>query len=79
MQALIDFDGWRKWKDFSQSNKEDDASSNKGIKGSATSKKKRSNRMSVGSNPGVSTPHLAIKEGNESGAGGGAGLNGQAS
>ncbi|KAI1771643.1 CheY-like protein [Hypoxylon cercidicola] len=35
MQALIDFDGWRKWKDFSQKAQEDDskkASANKGAK-----------------------------------------------
>lgn len=25
MQALIDFDGWRKWKDFSQKAEEDKA------------------------------------------------------
>lgn len=25
VQALIDFDGWRKWKDFSQKAEEDDA------------------------------------------------------
>lgn len=25
MQALIDFDGWRKWKDFSQKTEDDDA------------------------------------------------------
>ncbi len=24
MQALIDFDGWRKWKDFSQKSEEDE-------------------------------------------------------
>jgi osomolarity two-component system, response regulator SSK1 len=24
MQALIDFDGWRKWKDFSQKSEQDD-------------------------------------------------------
>lgn len=35
MQALIDFDGWRKWKDFSQKAQEDDlkkASTSKGAK-----------------------------------------------
>ena len=26
MQALIDFDGWRKWKDFSQQAEETEAS-----------------------------------------------------
>ncbi len=61
MQALIDFDGWRKWKDFSQqgalTEKEDAA------KAKEKSKKKKANRMSLGSNSGsTSRLALAIKE-----------------
>jgi len=57
MQALIDFDGWRKWKDFSQSNKEDEAK-----------KKKKGNRASLVGNA-MTTSRTAIKEENESPAG----------
>jgi osomolarity two-component system, response regulator SSK1 len=43
MQALIDFDGWRKWKDFSQEAQENEAS-----KKSATAKAKlKKNRSSL--------------------------------
>uniref|UniRef100_A0A8H7NLM4 Response regulatory domain-containing protein n=1 Tax=Bionectria ochroleuca TaxID=29856 RepID=A0A8H7NLM4_BIOOC len=44
MQALIDFDGWRKWKDFSQSNQESEASKKAAAaaKAKATKKKNRS-------------------------------------
>jgi osomolarity two-component system response regulator SSK1 len=46
MQALIDFDGWRKWKDFSQNNTENETSK----KAAAASKSKaKKNRMSLGS------------------------------
>jgi osomolarity two-component system response regulator SSK1 len=50
MQALIDFDGWRKWKDFSQQNND----SEKGGDGAAKGKlggaaKKKKNRTSLGS------------------------------
>ena len=60
MQALIDFDGWRKWKDFSQgalTEKEE-------VKAKEKSKKKKANRMSLGSNSGAgsSTSRLAIRE-----------------
>ncbi|KAH8646390.1 hypothetical protein BGZ60DRAFT_243975 [Tricladium varicosporioides] len=51
MQALIDFDGWRKWKDFSQiqaSNGDGDGDEKK----KPLKKKGRANRMSVGSNSG---------------------------
>jgi osomolarity two-component system, response regulator SSK1 len=43
MQALIDFDGWRKWKDFSQNVEEENKKTpiNKG--------KARKNRISLGS------------------------------
>lgn len=43
MQALIDFDGWRKWKDFSQKAVEDDA------KKTAAAKAKAKKRQSIGS------------------------------
>ena len=57
MQALIDFDGWRKWKDFSAKQSNAGASNTgeeKTEKKSALSKKKKSNRMSVGSASGSS-------------------------
>jgi osomolarity two-component system response regulator SSK1 len=47
MQALIDFDGWRKWKDFSQSTTNHDAE--KENKSKALEKKKKKNRASLGS------------------------------
>lgn len=46
MQALIDFDGWRKWKDFSEQNQEADK------KGAFKGKAKK-NRMSLGSAGGL--------------------------
>jgi osomolarity two-component system response regulator SSK1 len=65
MQALIDFDGWRKWKDFSQGNGEvSEKSDGKKVLSSAN-KKKKANRASVGSNPGASSSRLAIHEENE--------------
>jgi osomolarity two-component system response regulator SSK1 len=44
MQALIDFDGWRKWKDFSQKAIEDET-----VKKAAAAKVKASkkNRLSM--------------------------------
>ena len=42
MQALIDFDGWRKWKDLSQKGEETDAAK----KASAKAKAKK-NRLSL--------------------------------
>jgi osomolarity two-component system, response regulator SSK1 len=44
MQALIDFDGWRKWKHFSQKAEEDDAA-----KKAASTKLKanKKNRLSM--------------------------------
>ncbi|PVH76334.1 hypothetical protein DL98DRAFT_562054 [Cadophora sp. DSE1049] len=61
MQALIDFDGWRKWKDFSQQADTEDKSGSKSAKLSAANKKKK-NRSSLGANPGGSTSRLAIQE-----------------
>ncbi|CZR63700.1 related to response regulator Mcs4 [Phialocephala subalpina] len=59
MQALIDFDGWRKWKDFSQNNTETEKEkSGKAI----VAAKKKKNRASLGSNPGGSTSRLAVHE-----------------
>ncbi|KAB5547070.1 response regulator receiver domain-containing protein [Coniochaeta sp. 2T2.1] len=52
MQALIDFDGWRKWKDFSGLNKgADDAASEASKKagGAAAKSKKAKNRTSMSS------------------------------
>lgn len=51
MQALIDFDGWRKWKDFSQNNQETESSKKATALGKSKAKK---NRMSLGSNVGTS-------------------------
>jgi osomolarity two-component system response regulator SSK1 len=59
MQALIDFDGWRKWKDFSQ---QGNLEADKGGKALATAKRKKANRTSLGSNPGGSTSRLAVHE-----------------
>ncbi|KAI1403128.1 CheY-like protein [Hypoxylon fuscum] len=41
MQALIDFDGWRKWKDFSQKAQADDSKKAAAQKGSKAPKKNR--------------------------------------
>lgn len=60
MQALIDFDGWRKWKDFSQQADKEEKGA-KSAKLSAANKKKK-NRSSLGANPGGSTSRLAIQE-----------------
>jgi osomolarity two-component system response regulator SSK1 len=57
MQALIDFDGWRKWKDFSQQNADEKEMSKKsvlggGVIGSSSAGgggKKKKNRTSLGS------------------------------
>jgi osomolarity two-component system, response regulator SSK1 len=59
MQALIDFDGWRKWKDFSQNNIDND--SNKKVVASAKMKAKK-NRMSLGSVPSGISVNKSIKE-----------------
>ena len=72
MQALIDFDGWRKWKDFSQNKTTadgDTAGKPEGKKTSLASSKKKKNRQSVGSQAGGSSTRLPIKEEeNEGGA-----------
>ncbi len=60
MQALIDFDGWRKWKDFSSLTSSKD-SEDKGEKKLA-SKKKKGSRMSVGSGSGSSTVRPPVRE-----------------
>lgn len=41
MQALIDFDGWRKWKDFSQKAEQDDSKKAAAAKGAKIPKKNR--------------------------------------
>lgn len=69
MQALIDFDGWRKWKDFSQNKAADGDVLGKEKKASLASNKKKKNRQSIGSQAGASTTRLPIKEEeNEGGA-----------
>ncbi|KAF6839993.1 osomolarity two-component response regulator ssk1 [Colletotrichum musicola] len=47
MQALIDFDGWRRWKDFSQQNDETDAAK----KSAVLKTKAKKNRLSMTSVP----------------------------
>jgi osomolarity two-component system, response regulator SSK1 len=47
MQALIDFDGWRKWKDFSQKAGEDDAAKKATAAASAAKMKHKKNRLST--------------------------------
>jgi osomolarity two-component system, response regulator SSK1 len=59
MQALIDFDGWRKWKDFSQNNTENDSSKKTAVSAKLKSKK---NRMSLGSIPSGTALNNSIKE-----------------
>ncbi len=60
MQALIDFDGWRKWKDFSQTTDEAETGSKKSG-GALTKNKPKKNRMSLGGSNGV-TVTKSIKE-----------------
>lgn len=55
MQALIDFDGWRKWKDFSQQNEENEVKK-------VVPKGKKKNRMSVGGGTVTLVPPKSIKE-----------------
>ncbi|RDW66937.1 hypothetical protein BP5796_09686 [Coleophoma crateriformis] len=67
MQALIDFDGWRKWKDFSQAKDESTLAENKKKdKTGEVDKKKRkkNNRSSLGSIGGAAAAK-SIKEENE--------------
>ena len=66
MQALIDFDGWRKWKDFSQQ-PDKSAESEKDAKSKAAAKKKKANRASLGSITGGSTNRLVLAEGSAGG------------
>lgn len=55
MQALIDFDGWRKWKDFSsQQAAEKEAADSKKKDTQGLVKAKRKNRNSMGSVGGIS-------------------------
>lgn len=46
MQALIDFDGWRKWKDYSEKAEETDAA-----KKAAAKAKTKKNRASLNMTP----------------------------
>lgn len=52
MQALIDFDGWRKWKDFSQNRDEQDAAK-KAAAAKAKTKKNRSSLTTAAYNGGT--------------------------
>lgn len=66
MQALIDYDGWRQWKDFSQDHKEDDCKDGKGKGAMGTTSylggKKKKNKVGVGSNVAAPSSHVTIKE-----------------
>lgn len=67
MQALIDYDGWRQWKDFSQ-DRDDDSKESKGKSSAgsgASSGKKKKHRPSAGSSPSASTSHISTKDLNE--------------
>lgn len=57
MQALIDFDGWRKWKDFSQAGGAGADDEKKKV-----AAKKKKDRRSLGSNPGAGSSRVAIPE-----------------
>jgi osomolarity two-component system response regulator SSK1 len=70
MQALIDFDGWRKWKDFSSNQSSNQQNEDKPEKKSLA-KKKKGNRVSVGSNGAAGASRLSIKEEGGEGEGGG--------
>ena len=54
MQALIDFDGWRKWKDFSQKAKDDSSTPKSAAKGQGKSPidRKREKRVSTSASSG---------------------------
>lgn len=68
MQALIDYDGWRQWKDFSQDSRDDDSkdSKAKGPSGlGASSGKKKKHRPSAGSSPSASNSQISTKDINE--------------
>ena len=56
MQALIDFDGWRKWKDSSQTTKPADADNKKAM---ATTNSNNNNNKSVNNNNNNSKPPKA--------------------
>lgn len=47
MQALIDFDGWRKWKDFSQKSEEKEASKRAAASAAAAKAKAKKNKAAV--------------------------------
>ena len=47
MQALIDFDGWRKWKDFSQKAAESEAAKKAAAASKAKAKKNRTSLTAV--------------------------------
>jgi len=53
MQALIDFDGWRKWKDFSQIQQNGEGDGENGDKKKKGKGKNKGNRVSVGSSAGL--------------------------
>jgi osomolarity two-component system, response regulator SSK1 len=69
MQALIDYDGWRQWKDFSQDSRDDDSKDGKskgfaGLAAGASGGRKKKHRISAGSSPSASTSHIPLKESN---------------
>jgi osomolarity two-component system, response regulator SSK1 len=67
MQALIDYDGWRQWKDFSQEGSRDDDAKDIKVKGGSTGSggsggKKKKYRPSAGSSPSASNSQISTKE-----------------
>jgi osomolarity two-component system response regulator SSK1 len=66
MQALIDYDGWRQWKDFSQDGSRDDDSKDSKLKGSTGSGssggKKKKHKPSAGSSPSASNSQMSTKD-----------------
>jgi osomolarity two-component system response regulator SSK1 len=65
MQALIDFDGWRKWKDFSA--KEDEVNTAAAAKKASLAKKKK-NRSSFGAASATAGATIREEDGEGSGA-----------
>ena len=63
MQALIDFDGWRKWKDFGSSNGEDKKDASAAKDSSLTAAKKavmKPKRKPTGQKD-ITSPHRAAQ------------------
>jgi osomolarity two-component system response regulator SSK1 len=66
MQALIDYRGWRQWKDYSQNSRDDEAKDNrsKGPTSAAGGKKKKNRAASATSSPSASASQASMRESN---------------